>query len=93
LGIAAGLPGRALHVALAALHEVKMSSSDSAKLTAAALARFGVRGKTGSRGLAKLESAGLVTVERRRGRAPRVTIREFVTGDSTATPKTAKKPI
>jgi Bacterial regulatory proteins, gntR family len=74
LAVAARLPGRALHVALAIWHEVKIGKSGKARLTHSALARFGVSPHVAHRALPKLEAAGLVTVERRNGCAPRVII-------------------
>ena len=74
LTAAANLRGRALHVALTVWHEVKLGKNGKARLTHAALARFGVRPKAGREALTKLELADLVKVERRPGCAPVVTI-------------------
>ena len=49
-------------------------SGEPVSLSPAILATFGVTSRTGRRVLRRLEVAGLVTVERRRGRSPRVTI-------------------
>jgi hypothetical protein len=46
------------------------------KVTSKLLERFGVNRKAGYRGLAALESVGLVSVDRHCGRCPRVTIQE-----------------
>jgi hypothetical protein len=50
----------------------------------ARLARRGLCESTARRGLRVLESAGLITMERRAGRAMRVTIRLPAAGSSTA---------
>ena len=74
LGKAAALGGRALHVALAVCHAAAMERSDQARLTRKVLQRFGVKADAGRRGLAALERAGLVAVERHAGRCPTVSI-------------------
>lgn len=74
LGRAARLSGRALHVALAVWHQNALESRNVVKLTWGVLDRFGVTPDAGARGLAALERAGLVSVQRHRGRSPLVTI-------------------
>ena len=75
LARATALPGCALAVGLA----VWFSAGRSRKQTELSicntlLGQFGVQRVAGYRGLRALEQAGLVTVERHRGRCPRVTI-------------------
>ena len=74
LAAAAALPGRSLHVALAVWHEAQLAKADTARLTHSAAARFGVSRDAVRRSLVRLEAAGLVTVERRLGCSPVVTI-------------------
>lgn len=81
---AAALPGRALHVALAVWYLAGMEKSRQVRLTWAVFARFGVTPDAGRRGLAALEGAGLVAVDRHPGRCPVVTIQE-ATVDNTTT--------
>ena len=75
LEAAGSLPGKALHVAVAIrfLHGFDLSSS-TVRLKPSALRRLGVKKDSARRALGHLESAGLVRVDRRRGRAPIVTI-------------------
>ena len=73
---AAILPARALHVALAVWYLAGLEKDWQVKLTWSVLARFGLSAYTGRRGLAALELAGLVTVERRPGCCPVVTIQD-----------------
>jgi hypothetical protein len=78
LARAAVLPGSALAVGLAIWFLVGMCCSRKALVVCPTLLleRFNVSRKAGYRGLAALERAGLVKVERHRGRCPRVTILE-----------------
>ncbi len=76
LSRAASLPGKALHVGLAAWHVHSLASGRPAKLTARILALFGVGRWAANRGLDVLSKAGLIDVERASGRSPVVTIRE-----------------
>src|SRR5262249_5070527 len=73
---AAALPGKALAVGQALWFLRGLKGRRTVRLAAKALACFAVRRKPGQRGLAKLEAAGLVRVERKRGRSPLVTILE-----------------
>ena len=68
------LPGKSWHVACAIWVSAKMSKKSSIKLSPSLLARFSVDRYSGYRALRKLEEAGLVVVDRHRGRAPQVTI-------------------
>jgi hypothetical protein len=74
LQIAACLPGRTLHVAIAIWHLHRLEKSPVVALTPAKLRRFGVHRNTAIASLERLESAGLVSVKRSTGRAPRVTV-------------------
>lgn len=79
------LPGRALAVGLLLWFEAGCARGDVVDVTYARLARRGLPEGTARRGLRALEAAGLVTIERRAGRALRVTIRRGpVAGSSTA---------
>ncbi len=71
---AAAQPGKALHVALALWYLAGLQKSDQVTLTRKPLRLFSVLPDSGRRGLAALEKAGLVQVNRRNGRCPRVTI-------------------
>ena len=73
---AARLPGRALHVALAVRHQSALKRSSTVTLPNKQLVEFGVDRDTKRRGLAALEAAGLLIVERKPGRNPIVTIVE-----------------
>ena len=75
IGKAAELPGRALAVGLAVWFIVGARRHSNA-VCPSLLARFGVSQRTAYRGLAALERAGLVEVDRHRGRCPRVTIQD-----------------
>jgi hypothetical protein len=76
LSLAASLPGKALAVALAVWFEAGCAKSRTVILGHAAASRFSVGLRATARGLRSLEAAGLVLVERRAGRSPRVTITE-----------------
>jgi len=65
-----------LHVALAVWHQGDLEKRNGVKLTWNLLDRFGATPDAGARGLAALEQAGLVSVQRHRGRCPVVTINE-----------------
>lgn len=75
LSVAAGLPGRALHVGIALwfLSGIKGRVATVA-LSNTVLCDLGVNRHAAYRGLAALEAAGLVSVERHRGRNSIVTI-------------------
>ena len=77
LARAARLPGKALAVGLAAWYLAGMAKSRTVKLTRATLDQFGVERKAGYRAVEKLESAGLVSVRRHRGRSPVLTINDI----------------
>jgi hypothetical protein len=74
LAPAARLLGRALAVALSVWFESGRKAQRTVHLTGPILARFGVSRKALYHGLRALEAAGLVSVERRAGKNPTVTI-------------------
>lgn len=76
LSRAAVLRGRAFHVAMAIRYLVGVEQSTVVTLTWRVLRKFGTSPDCGRRGLAALESAGLVSVLRKHGSCPRVTIQE-----------------
>jgi|RhiMetdeSRZDD1v2_1073273.scaffolds.fasta_scaffold814160_3 hypothetical protein len=71
---AARLPGRALHVAIALWYAAQVSREPSVHLSNTLCERFGLDRNAKYRGLDLLEATGLVSVERKRGRSPTVTI-------------------
>jgi len=73
---AASLPGKTLAIGIAIWFKAGASKNRTVRLTGKLLSRFGVRRKAGYRGLRKLESAKLVSVNRHAGRCPMVTILE-----------------
>jgi len=83
------LPGRALNVAIALWFLAGVAKSRRIKPTWATWQRFGVSPDTGRRGLAALEHAGLVAVDRHSGRCPLVTILEV----RDETPTTIERPL
>jgi hypothetical protein len=76
IAAAARLPGLALALALAIWFRRGVEQATSFPLYASTLAKFGVNRWSSYRALMALETAGLVTVERREGRCPVVTILE-----------------
>ena len=77
LETAAKLPGRALHVALAIRHQSALERSSTVALSNKHCAALGVDRDAKRRGLAALQSDGLVIVERKPGRKPVVTLIEI----------------
>jgi len=73
---AAELSGRTLRVGLALWYLAGVKKSRTVKPTWDTWQRFGLSPDAGRRGLTALESAGLVFVDRHRGRCPKVTILE-----------------
>jgi len=71
---AAQLPGKALHVAIVIQFQTGLARSQTVTLSSQELSRFGVKRTTGYRALEELHLAGLVNVERGKGKLPRVTI-------------------
>jgi len=70
MGEAARLPGQALAVTLAIWFRRGIERKDTFPLYPSALRRFGVSRWSGYRALAALEKRGLVSVNRKQGRAP-----------------------
>ena len=74
LEIAARLPGKSIHAGIALWYVAGLTRSRSVPLSNIAGLRFGIDRNAKYRALQWLESAGLVAVERKLGRAPLVTI-------------------
>jgi hypothetical protein len=74
---AARLPGKALHVALQLWFWAGIKRSRVIKLPSSNLLKFGVNRHAGYRGLNALERAGLVSVIRKCGRKPVVTLLDY----------------
>lgn len=70
------LPGRALHVGMVLWWLAGVKKNRTVKWEPSAAERWGVNYQAFYRGLTALETAGLVSVERHRGRCPVVTIME-----------------
>jgi DNA-binding transcriptional ArsR family regulator len=71
---AAGVKGKALHVAVALWFLAGLKRSQKVTLSQSKVRLFGVSRQASYRALVRLEGAGLVAVERHRGRSPIVTI-------------------
>jgi hypothetical protein len=82
VSMAAGLPGKALHVGIAIWFRSGLERSPDVILSLSRLAEFGTDRHAGRRGLAALENAGLVSVVRHRGRAPRVRLARILSKGS-----------
>ena len=80
LSAAARLPGRALHVAIEIRLWAGIKRTNRFAFSVSGLTALGVSRSAGHRGLAALEGEGLISVDRRRGRKPRVTLIEIDTG-------------
>lgn len=81
LSVAAKLPGKALHVAVALWFRAGIRKSNQMRFPMSWLDRvFGVNRTSAYRGLAVLEKGGLVSVVRHRGRASIVTLLEVSYG-------------
>lgn len=74
IALAARLPGQALAVYLAIHHRTALTRSDSVTLPKGLMEQFGVSRDSKARALYALESATLISVERRKGRTARVTL-------------------
>lgn len=72
---AAKLPGKTLAVAIALLFLRGRSGFAQVSPRAKLISRFGLSRQTAYRALQHLEIAGLISADRRRGRAPRVMFR------------------
>lgn len=74
LEIAASLPGKSLHAGVALWYAAGLTRSRSVALSNIAGGKLGLDRNSKYRALQWLEQAGLVSVERKLGRAPIVTI-------------------
>jgi hypothetical protein len=72
--VAAKLPGKALALGIALWRLAGAVKSQTVRLSNAEVAALGIDRNSKSRALRDLERAGLITVERRPGCSPRVTI-------------------
>ena len=72
--MAASLPGKTLAVGIAIWHLVGLNKTSKIKLTSTTLRKVSVGRKAGYAAIARLEQAGLVVVQRRRGACPIVQI-------------------
>jgi hypothetical protein len=70
----ASLPGKALNVGLAIWFLKQVMKSNTVALSGKTLQDFGVKRRSGYRGLIALEQAGIVSCLRCSGRSPRVTL-------------------
>ena len=75
--VAAKLPGKTLHVALAICYLAGMNKLNSFRLTRGTLMVFGVSRHAAYRALGAMEEAGLVNVERHPGKNPVITVKEL----------------
>ncbi|MCP4780425.1 MAG: hypothetical protein GY877_06645 [Hyphomicrobium sp.] len=80
LMIAAQLPGKFLHLGVALWAIGQMHNSRAVPLSNITSLRFGLDRNAKYRALAWLEEAGLISVERKAGHAPLVTILEARSG-------------
>ena len=71
---AAGVEGKTLHVAIALWFLAGLKRSRKVALSQSTLRLFGVSRQASYRALKRLETVGLVSVDRHRGRNPIVTI-------------------
>lgn len=79
LGEAARQPGKALHVGVLLWFQAGLKGSRVVSLRPSVRERFGLDRHATARALHALEKAGLVTVNRHRGRSPEVRLLEGVT--------------
>lgn len=80
LSTAARLPGKSLHVAIAIWFTASLAKSATVSLSNIAGLPFGLDRNAKYRALQWLEEAGLISVERKLGRAPVVTLLELKVG-------------
>ena len=74
LHVAAQLPGHALHLYIATRHLCDLRRAQTVTLSSSYLKPWGLDRHAKRRALAALELAGLISVDRHRGRATRVTL-------------------
>ena len=80
LSTAARLPGRSLHVAIAIWFTASLARSATVPLSNVASLTFGLDRNAKYRALQWLEEAGLISVQRKLGRSPVVTLLELKVG-------------
>lgn len=76
LAKAAVLPGRTLHYAVAVFMLATIANSPTVSPGPKALAKYGVSTDLSGDALTRLVAAGLVSADRKRGRAPRISLLE-----------------
>ena len=74
VAVAASLPGKTINVALALWWRHGMAQGKPFKLTQTALTALNVERDAESRGIARLEQAGLIHVERKPGQRPLISL-------------------
>ncbi len=74
LTVAAALPGKSLHIGMALWHLAGVRQSRSIALSNKIARQFSVDRNSKYRALSWLEEAGLITVERRIGQSPTITL-------------------
>jgi hypothetical protein len=77
LTAAAKAPGKALHLAIGLWYWAGITRSREIRVSMKGLEQLGISRFSGYRGLTALENAGLISVERHRGRRPIVTLLDF----------------
>jgi hypothetical protein len=78
---AARLPGKAFHVGVLLRHLANLTNSKTVRWRPSKAREFGLSRQVTYRALEAIETAGLATVERHRGRCPRVTIIDVESGE------------
>ncbi len=81
LSTAAKLPGKSLHVGIAIWFTASLEKSATVPLSNVAGLPFGLDRNAKYRALKWLEKAGLILVERKLGRSPKITILDSCGGD------------
>jgi hypothetical protein len=74
LQTAAALPGKTLHIAIVLWYRAGLTGSMTVKLGSQDLEAMGVARDAKYSGLDRLQAAGLISIDRQRGRAPVVTL-------------------
>lgn len=91
---ASKLPGKALHVGLSLWYMSGLQKSNKIKLTSKVYTdKFGVSRQAMYRALPQLEQAGLIAVERRQGKAFKVTVLEITSSTDEDTATITVKPM
>jgi DNA-binding transcriptional ArsR family regulator len=71
---ASSLPGKSLQISMALWFLKGVTRKNTVKLSGKLVRSFGVSRSTLYRGLAEMENAGLISIQRYKGRSPMVTI-------------------